>query len=470
MRITSIFLLSTSISFVQAIIPTPRYNGGCVAVTEQLHCYGGTSNQKTTSNHFVFDLSKDFPMVGSIIQSWTEITTPANDFQVEPNSLFSIVPLNDSFLIHGGLGYGSSTNLLKNITTVYNVLDNTWHTINSTNQTMMAPSREDTATLDLSNRIWIWGGISDNRTSVNLTNTEYHDDFQVLDLNNMAWSFPDNTKTSYPPARLAHTATLDRSGQSIFYIGGLKENDENKLVSVPMNEILEYHIGNNTWTIHHSPSNSTIPSPRRLHTATQIPDADLIFVYGGSATGIYLYTNKSFYLAFKNSFFIYLYIDDSKTVADFSYLLNTTSFEWTAVNILSTGAGPRFGHSGKNIYIIVNDMYSLTMYTAVLYKNSLFIVFGADTFGTLRNDFSIIDIKHWQWVSNFKTNGDYPTASISPSSSVTFTATNTNIAGSNDQTTTSAANSNSQAPIIAFNYMKTIYLMIGVFLIIFTFL
>lgn len=151
-----------------------------MAVTEQLHCYGGTSNQKTTSNHFVFDLSKDFPMVGSIIQSWSELTTPANDFQVEPNSLFSMVPLNDSFLIHGGLGYGSSTNLLKNITTVYNVPDNTWHTINSTNQTMMAPrykllynfcyvrkkkfniflySREDTATLDLSNRIWVWGGI-----------------------------------------------------------------------------------------------------------------------------------------------------------------------------------------------------------------------------------------------------------------------------------------------------------------------
>lgn len=85
----------------------------------------------------------------------------------------------------------------------------------------------------------------------------------------MAWSFPDNTKTSYPSARLAHTATLDRSGQSIFYIGGLKEDDGNKLVSAPMNEILEYHIGNNTWTTHRSPSNSTIPSPRRLHTATQ---------------------------------------------------------------------------------------------------------------------------------------------------------------------------------------------------------
>lgn len=76
-----------------------------------------------------------------------------------------------------------------------------------------------------------------------------------------------------------------------------------------------------------------------------VPDADLIFVYGGSATGIYLYINKIFlYLAL-----IIFYIDDSKTVADFSYLLNTTSFEWTAVNILSTGAGPRFGHSGKKI-------------------------------------------------------------------------------------------------------------------------
>ncbi|KAI9255862.1 hypothetical protein EDC94DRAFT_617002 [Helicostylum pulchrum] len=423
MRIASFLILSTSIAFVKAIIPTPRYNGGCVAVSQRLYCYGGTSNLLPTSDHYVFDLSTDFPIDGSI-EAWNKVVT--GDFETEPNSLFSIVPLTDKYLIHGGLGYGSSTNFLKNTTTLYNALDGTWRTINSTNQTSMTPSREETSTLDSSNRIWTWGGISDNRTSVNITSPKYHDEFQVLDLNNMAWSFPDSTKTSYPRARIAHTATLGRSGQSIFYIGGLEVNDSGMLSSVSMGQIHEYHIANNTWTTHQSPSNSTIPSPRRLHTATQIPDVDLILVYGGSAT------------------------DASKTVADYSYLLNTTSFQWTAVNILNTGAGPRFGHS------------------AVLYKNSLFIVFGADSFGSLRNDFFVIDIINWQWVTGFRTDGVYPTTSIESSNSASSSSSSSTITNDNQNDQTSSANTNNQAPV-TFNYVKTAYLIIGV-MIIFTFL
>lgn len=89
----------------------------------------------------------------------------------------------------------------------------------------------------------------------------------------MAWSFPDSTKTSLHPsfvhARLAHTATLARSGNSIFYIGGLQADDNDQLTAAPMNEIFEYNIVNNTWLMHTSPVNNTIPSPRRLHSATQ---------------------------------------------------------------------------------------------------------------------------------------------------------------------------------------------------------
>lgn len=109
---------------------------GCAAVSQRLYCYGGTSNLQPTSDHYVFDLSTDFPIDGSI-QAWNKVVT--GDFETEPNSLFSIVPLTDKFLVHGGLGYGSSTKFLKNTTTVYNALDGTWSTINSTNQTSMTP-------------------------------------------------------------------------------------------------------------------------------------------------------------------------------------------------------------------------------------------------------------------------------------------------------------------------------------------
>lgn len=90
----------------------------------------------------------------------------------------------------------------------------------------------------------------------------------------MAWTLPDNgtsssSRPSFVRPRLAHTATLTKSGQSIYYIGGLQVSESEVLSSAPMNEILEYHIANNTWIMHKSPENTTIPSPRRLHTATQ---------------------------------------------------------------------------------------------------------------------------------------------------------------------------------------------------------
>lgn len=109
---------------------------GCAAIDSQLHCFGGTSNRQPTSNHYVLNLNNDFT-VGNSIDAWTDVA-PIN-FEVEPNSLFSIVPLNDSFIIHGGLGYGSSTKFIKNTTIMYNTRINTWSTLNGINHTNMTP-------------------------------------------------------------------------------------------------------------------------------------------------------------------------------------------------------------------------------------------------------------------------------------------------------------------------------------------
>lgn len=193
-----------------------------------------------------------------------------------------------------------------------------------------------------------------------------------MNLQALAWSFPDNdTKTSshhtsVPNPRLAHTATLGASGQSIYYIGGLQVDDGGTgLSGAPMNEILEYNITSGNWTTHTSPANTTIPAPRRLHTASLskcytcrlfirsilthviVPNSDLIFVYGGSITGK---SNKEV-LQFWQAYLLALTSDASDAVADYSYLLNTTSFIWTPINIANTnlGAGSRFGHSGRQI-------------------------------------------------------------------------------------------------------------------------
>lgn len=108
-------------------------------------------------------------------------------------------------------------------------------------------------------------------------------------------------------------------------------------------------------------------------------------------------------------------------MSDYIYLLNTTSFEWSMVNITNSdqGAGPRFGHSGKRRGDSISDgfLHCFYIFTAVLYKNhSLFIIFGVDTFGLARNDFFLLDIGNWQWVPGFKTSDIYQ-AGVVPSSS-----------------------------------------------------
>ncbi|CEP14402.1 hypothetical protein [Parasitella parasitica] len=435
MKLFNIILWSTSFSLAYAITPTPRYNGGCAAINQRIYCYGGTANRQPTSDHYSLDLTKDFSIANSI-ESWNNVV-PVGDFSVEPNSLFSIVPLNDSYLIHGGLGYGSSTRYLKNTTVVYNASNNSWSAIQTQNQTSLMPSREETCTLDLSNRIWAWGGISDNTTAININKTTYHDEFQVLDLNTLTWSFPDNAtemssrQTNIPNPRLEHTATLSNSGQSIYFIGGLQVDDSGTSLSgAPMNTVLEYNITSGEWTTHTSPANTTIPASRRLHSATLVPNSDLIFVYGGSVT------------------------DAADAVADYTYLLNTTSFIWTPINIANANLGTksRFGHS------------------AVLHNNiSLFIIFGADDLGNLRNDFSVIDIAHWQWVSEFKANGDYAnTTAATPSTSTNLNAS-ASIAKSRSSSKQSSSSLNNDYTFISLKYTKTAYLIIGA-IVLFTFL
>lgn len=105
----------------------------------------------------------------------------------------------------------------------------------------------------------------------------------------------------------------------------------------------------------------------------------------------------------------------------------------------------------------------------MLYKNSLFIVFGADSIGSLRNDFFVIDIINWQWVTGFRTDGVYPSTSVQPSNSASSSSSSsTSITNNNQSDQTSSANTNNQAPA-TFNYMKTAYLIVGV-MIVFTFL
>lgn len=76
---------------------------------------------------------------------------------------------------------------------------------------------------------------------------------------------------------------------------------------------------------------------------------------------------------------------------------------------------------------------------------------------------------HWQWVSDFKSNGNYAnTASTTPSSSPNPSASSTAVNPNSNSEQSSSLQTN-DFPFISLNYMKTVYLMIGT-MILFTFL
>ncbi|KAG1454177.1 hypothetical protein G6F55_007747 [Rhizopus delemar] len=338
---------------------------------EHIYCYGGTSDQKPTSDHYMLDVSQDFSL-SSAVNSWQ--TVPSGDYVLEPNSLFTMVPFNSSYLIHGGLGYGSTQQYRKNLTVLFDATTQAWKTV-SDNETVS--SREATGTLDSLGRIWYWGGLR----------TTYHHDFSVLNTQNFSWAFPNNNTPSFVRPRVEHTATLTHSGNSIYFIGGLEINEDGTIVPAPMNEILEYNVINSTWTLLNT-KNSTVPSSRRLHSATAVPNTDLILIYGGSST------------------------DSPKVVSDYIYLLNTTSLTWSTISLANPdqGANARFGHS------------------AVLYKqHTLFIIFGVDILGLARNDFFLLDLEHWQWVTEFKTSDAYTASMTTTTTSSSSPSSNTGL-------------------------------------------
>lgn len=87
----------------------------------------------------------------------------------------------------------------------------------------------------------------------------------------------------------------------------------------------------------------------------------------------------------------------------------------------------------------------------------------------LRNDFAVIDIVHWQWVSDFKSDGNYANAvSATPSSSANPTAS-TSVVNTNTNNEQSSSTQTSEFTFVSMNYMKTAYLMIGI-MTFFTFL
>ncbi|KAI8379309.1 uncharacterized protein BYT42DRAFT_613630 [Radiomyces spectabilis] len=341
----------------------------CVLLSEQIYCYGGGMyvagrNVSTTlSDHYRLDISKNL----HIPRTWSdwEVVNPGNtSFQLEPNMLFSTTVLNNnSYLIDGGLGYNNGTSLV-NRTTVYHADTNVWESLpmNDTHQISMG-----SAVLLNKDIVWFWGG-SDLSNDIPFV---YPREFNVA---TKRWSSHINIgSVDNRSAWIQHTGSLSGNNRYIYYMGGVtvtnttvinEDHPEEPIFNVtstvnPMNRLLMLDTVQQNWTW--MITNGPTPSPRKFHTVVQLPDSNNLLLYGGVAT------------------------NGSLPVDDFCYILDTARARWTPVSLpVSRQAGPRYGHS------------------AVLYSNrTLFIMFGVDELGYVRDDFFMMDLNTMTWSDYF---------------------------------------------------------------------
>ncbi|KAG0167882.1 hypothetical protein DFQ30_005553 [Apophysomyces sp. BC1015] len=337
----------------------------------------GSDQYQSLNDHNSLDISQDFE-VSSTYSAWNNLA-PRN-FVLEPNCLFPIVPLRrlTGYLIYGGLA-SNNTHPLNNITTVYHADTDTWTTV----ETHTYQVRGAFASLDATDRIWIWGGVSEMATGYP-NGIGYWDGFTILDPSFM-WQGVDTSRMNSVPQgvrRIGSTSTLSTDNNIIYYIGGYNaflNSSINQtatginpytLNAARMSDILAFNTVNVTWALI-TAGGSQIPSPREYHTSVRVPDSDTLLMYGGAAPGD---PNNP-----------------TATADDYFYTLNMSTFIWTQVTNLgpSAGAGPRFGHS------------------AIVRNNSMFILFGKDGKGNEKNDFHVMDLVHKQWTNSYLASGLY---------------------------------------------------------------
>ncbi|ORZ03718.1 hypothetical protein BCR43DRAFT_483848 [Syncephalastrum racemosum] len=208
----------------------------------------------------------------------------------------------------------------------------------------------------------VWGGYSNIWTGFN--GTIYPSVPHIWNVQSESFhDGPDITSVLHP--RHQHAGVLGPDGKTIYYIGGIKENSNvvNNTVQYSdaaalMTDIITFDTSTLKWGLQNP--TGTIPSTRRLHTLTLLPNSSKILMYGGVG------------------------ISNSNAVEDVCYTLDLDDNTWQKITFSDNkGLGPRYGHS------------------AVLVKNSLFILFGVNSQGATTSDFGIINTSNLSWVEQY---------------------------------------------------------------------
>ncbi|GAN08295.1 Ser/Thr protein kinase [Mucor ambiguus] len=332
--------------------------------------------RRALDEHHYLDLTQNL-VLDETTAKWVSI--PDDTHYITEGALAgTATSISDYQYIEDG-GY-NGTPSVRNVTRLFDSKTDLWITIPNDNRSVASAIYMGTAvSVPNQKRIYYWGGLSGQYPGYPINSTT------VLHIDrNFAWSICPGVLPSGTYTRFGHTATLDKDGINIFYIGGRIRTSDNNTGAVvdsttntnsirpvpyynliPMNDILTYNTLDATWNLRQSPSAPTMSS-RYMHTANLLPYSGKILIYGGAT-------------------------DDGNekhpsAVSDYLYLFDSKTLEYTRVDDYeqSQGAGPRFGHS------------------AILCNNTLFVLFGVNQKGLITNDVYFLSLEgSATWLKSF---------------------------------------------------------------------
>ncbi|KAL0073747.1 hypothetical protein F4703DRAFT_1947375 [Phycomyces blakesleeanus] len=353
--------------------PLPRWAAGCGLIPGTLYCYGGEESPGRRLNSLLaLNLKKPWSITAP---EWREVPFKTGDTSDDvlikqpgnlltepiPMSYFDASSLPDGYRIvtNGGSTVDAAGLGLR--TLIYDTKTNQWSApmYGKAVKSIGRRRKQHTSTIDAHGHIWMWGGTSDNTTSIGPT--VYYDSWVMVDSNTWTYSYPI-PQNAPPLPRIDHSATLI-NGNQILIMGGMTyarnvtDPDGNfALNPVSMGTLLVYDIVSSRWS--NISAGGNIPAPRRGHSAVLSSDGLRVILFGG---GRPLHSDEVF-----NDVFI----------------LELDTMRWTAPFIGGVPPTPRKYHK--------DDL--------------MLIVFGLDVSGKGSSDTGILSIAAGSWITQYTPN------------------------------------------------------------------
>ncbi|ORZ13688.1 hypothetical protein BCR42DRAFT_418867 [Absidia repens] len=374
------------------------YKHGCVILANQkIYCHGGATRSAPTTTddttyfndtelynqHVYLDVSHPLNLSAANTQ-WQSVPPPIEPFNLERRADFAMVAVNDTtFLISGGIGPSTTpgNQSLAQIAIRYNAELNLWTPIRSQNSS--SPKLNFTFDTQLfggrgvkisEREFMINGGIPPNNNTVIDPNTTYVDVESTGDhwSSMQAWTIPISRGGGVIPdrSRIFRACSALGGDGVVYFFGGVlpmnatdNYNFQDNMGYYSFDKLLAFFPSKNqTFDVVDTGSSDNAPTYRQLHTATSLPNTNLILIYGG--------------------------IGGQGASLDFSWTYDITARKWKTTNFTNgDGPGRRFGHQSV---MVGNDM--------------LYIIGGIDSTGTTQNDVNILNVTSMTWLEGSYTN------------------------------------------------------------------